>query len=172
MRVLAPLLFGPVLLACEIPGATAPPIQAPNPAPPLPVGPTPTVRPAPPQPTASPPRSAAPQPRPAPQPTATTLAELGTRRPIPGCFCEVDRDRIEVSIPCGVTTCVDGRALACGADRQVASGDACAPSACACTVDLQDDAAVEIACGLSACTSEGTIACTDDGKVERRGPCD
>ncbi|HTJ81118.1 MAG TPA: hypothetical protein VL400_05320 [Polyangiaceae bacterium] len=109
---------------------------------------------------------------PQPAPTATTIAELGTKKPIPGCFCEFERDRIEVSIPCGVTTCVDDQSLTCGADKQVVAGDPCQTSAaCFCTVDLDEDNTMQIACGLTACAEGTSFTCTSDGKTKRNGAC-
>jgi len=109
---------------------------------------------------------------PVPASTATTIAELGAKRPTPGCFCEFERDRIAVSIPCGVTTCVDDQSMTCGADKQVAPGDPCTTSAaCFCTVNLDEDNAMQIACGLTACANGTSFTCSPDGTTKTNGAC-
>jgi hypothetical protein len=157
----------PVAPAAASPAAATPTAATPA-AGPTAVGPTAAA------PTGAVPREASRGTAGTPQPasTATTIAELGTKKPIPGCFCEFERDRIEVSIPCGVTTCVDDQSLTCGADKQVVAGDPCQTSAaCFCTVDLDEDNTMQIACGLTACAEGTSFTCTSDGKTKRNGAC-
>lgn len=149
--------------APQIATVPAPPPVLPPTSSARPTAPTPSVRAVPP---------VAPQSTPPSSPEG--LSEYATKRPISGCFCTTERDRITIDIPCGTSTCVEGTWLACAVEgRTITPGSACEEAAvCVCKVDLDEDNAIALACGMSACANGTKITCSSDGRAERQGACD
>lgn len=88
------------------------------------------------------------------------------------CLCSLERDRIQVAIPCGAASCVDGVRVACdgpGAAREL--GACGAAEVCSCNIDLPDDTAVDLACGQRACIDGSSYACSSTGQTERGAAC-
>lgn len=121
-------------------------------------------------------RSASAQSVAVPSASSSAGLTLGSLQPAapPGCACQVDRDRIAVTLPCGSTTCVDDDRVRCevGAAGPVLREDGgCGETDCTCLVELPDDTAVALGCGVRACIEGGLYACGGDGALTRGGGC-
>lgn len=118
-----------------------------------------------------------PKPGPAGTPAQRPTARPDQERAYPfaiGCECAVSTSTLNVSIPCGMSACVNDRKYDCDDQDAVIERGACEPSsACNCTLD-SDGAGPKgfaIECGANVCFEGAVTTCTPEGKVERGAPC-